>query len=44
MIGTEHYFPVVLLIIVIVYIVVNVVLTFELVDEALTCDYSSESY
>ena len=37
--ATEQYFPVVLFI-----TLYKVVLTFESVDEILTCDHSSESY
>ena len=37
--ATEHYFPVVLFI-----MLYKVVLTFESVDEILKCDYSNESY
>ena len=36
---TEHYFPVVLFI-----MLYKVVLTFESVDEILKCDHSNESY
>jgi len=36
---TEHYFPVVLFI-----MVYKVVLTFELVDKILKCDHSNENY
>ena len=37
--ATEHYFPVVLFI-----MLYKVVLTFESVDEILKCDHSNESY
>ena len=37
--ATEQYFPVVLII-----MLHKVVLTFESVDEILTCDHSNESY
>ena len=37
--ATEQYSPVVLFI-----LLYNVVLTFESVDEILTCDHSNESY
>ena len=37
--ATEHYFPVVLFI-----MLYMVVLTFEAVDEFLKCDHSNESY
>ena len=37
--ATEHYFPVVLFI-----MLYTVVLTFESVDEILKCDHSNESY
>ena len=37
--ATEHYFPVVLFI-----MLYKVVLTFESVDEFLKCDHSNESY
>ena len=37
--ATEQHFPVVLFI-----MLYNVVLTFESVDEILTCDHSNESY
>ena len=37
--ATEQYFPVVLFI-----MLYEVVLTFEFVDEILTCDHSNESY
>ena len=37
--ATEHYFPVVLFI-----VLYKVVLTFESVDEILKCNHSNESY
>ena len=37
--ATEQYFPVVLFI-----VLYKVALTFEFVDEILTCDHSNESY
>ena len=37
--ATEQYFPVVLFI-----LLYNVVLTFESVDEILSCDHSNQSY
>ena len=37
--ATEHYFPLVLFI-----ILYKVILTFESVDEILKCDHSNESY
>ena len=37
--ATEHYFPVVLFI-----MLYKVVLTFDSVDEILKCDHSNESY